>query len=155
MLADPEVELATARVLLRQPLDVRELHARVARQISTAGDQARDDVGHCVEARLQCVARRHLRTGLERRQLGLPSGQPAALERGFKRAAVAAEGGEACLPRGPRRCAAPLRQPVVLDDRHRSVERLVDRQPENLLGGADLVETERFAMRRGGVGLVR
>src|SRR5207253_5203587 len=119
--------------------------AGVAGEIRAAGHQAGHDISDGVDAIVARHAGRHLRPRLPRRQLRLPTLDPSPLETGIELAAIALPAVETLLPGAPQPLAPRDGLAVHGEDFVGDVEAGVGREPQDLLGGADLLLAERRA----------
>ena len=155
VLADPVVHLGAAGGgprLDHRPLDQ---DAVVPGEVGGAGHQARDASHRGVDALVDGVPCGQHGPRLEAGQVRRPAGQTVPGLPGVPGAAVAVPGLEAGDPGGALALAPLDLLGVEGADLVGHPERLVRGQPEDLLGGADLLFTERGAVRLGGVGEVR
>ncbi len=153
VLADPEVDLATGRVVPGLHAAVLQYGPGVGREVGPAGDQRGDLRHQRLEARATGLAGRHGRTHLPGGEGLLPAGEGPGGQAGVELGPVALVGLEPLRPCLPELAPAAARSPVQLDDVLGDVEGLVRRQAHDRLGRVDVLVLEGVAVGLGVVGL--
>ncbi len=154
VLSDPEVQLRPSGRPRLQRVGICELHAVVAGEVRRAGNEAGQLVGGGVDALIEGVPRRQLGARLEVGEVVVPPGEAVTGMGRVPGGAVTAPGGEALLPGGALLRPAADLQAVELAHLVGDPERLVGRQAQDLLGGADLRLAEGGPVRLRGIGQV-